>query len=484
MRAKRIDEIRRGKAPMPTLGVGDVRLHRAWNELIAVNGDPDHADNPSRWMTLLEKHKEFRSRFPSWVVAEISRAMDADADRIAIEGIGTSHASTDAVMSDIMADASPYEKELPQQPNGITRKLTMMVNDDAGGGGISITSRDRDGRDKTYTYYVIRIPGNIHEDERVNEIKRSDDGQALGAIGTGRTQHSAAWRELEPITSQHPDRKFFARPRIGTMGECRTLVARQMGCSIDRVVMLNPFLGKDLIGTLEGKCRDIMSNEAASGNTSTRRHEVEPYGSFRVVNATITVASRVGLASIEVNENDRASTYYMMTRPVETNEIRRGGDSLSALDAGAAVMYPAYRALPKGFRQWKEWPRDISIHDRQVRENLRKLSNLLSGPMGIDKDQVRAVQAGVLDASTRDVIEDMLDADPDMEESTRLASSTGSCRLMLSVKNGLARVVITMTVNYSDYSSAKLTYRYYLIATPPHSVNEASGPKTKMIQTR
>ena len=182
--------------------------------------------------------------------------------------------------------------------------------------------------------------------KRIDEIRRSEDAKGLGAIGMGRTQYAAAWRELDAVRQQHLDRKFFARPKVGTMGECRTHVADMLGCPVNRVVMLNPFLGEGLIKGLEEKCERMISDEAAEGETVTRDLRLDPYGNHVIIRVHMVGAPRPALVRLDVTgERNTTNTYYMMAEPAEVNEVRKGGYPLGSMGVGEASLHRAWQLL-------------------------------------------------------------------------------------------------------------------------------------------
>jgi hypothetical protein len=162
--------------------------------------------------------------------------------------------------------------------------------------------------------------------KRIDEIRRSDDAKGLGAIGAGRAQYAAAWRELDVIRQKYTTGiAFFVRPKAGTMGECRTHVADMLGCPVNKVVMLNPFLGEDLIKEMEEKCERMILDEAVTKETVTKDLILGPHNNHVIIKIHLTGALIAALVKIELTrENNVTNTYYMMAEPAKVNEIRKG----------------------------------------------------------------------------------------------------------------------------------------------------------------
>jgi hypothetical protein len=301
--------------------------------------------------------------------------------------------------------------------------------------------------------------------KRIDEIRRSDDANGLGTIGAGRTQHAAAWRELDVVRQQYTGRVFFARPRAGTMGECRTHVADMLGCPVNRVVMLNPFLGEGLTKGLEEKCERMISDEAAAGETVTRDLRLDPYGNHVIVKVHLTGALRVALVKLEVTgERDVTSTYYMMGEPAEVNEVRRGGNPLGSMGVGEANLHRAWDALRAEWTKPNDGDNPVNWETLESlsKENPKKwpewLVNEIATRLNSVPTKVRMAST-VLTFTRTDRVLSQLQGEVTIDTITDPLSGEPLVEIMLRKDDGIARVEFLS-------SPGGIGHMYYAITQP------------------
>lgn len=155
VRAKRIDEIRRGGRTLPTIGAGISAMHPTW-DAVEAGGDNDL----SLWRRLdgrVSPHIFVRE-----LVTVLCDVLAASPSRVAVINHMDAFPFTDFTMGRALTDAPSLKISYPSpgSRSDLITNVTLKHNREAGAASLDIDTHDVMGRPFSRIYWCLRAPAN------------------------------------------------------------------------------------------------------------------------------------------------------------------------------------------------------------------------------------------------------------------------------------------------------------------------------------